>query len=132
VVKGFGAEEVIDYRKTDFTQLGKRWDLIFDVSAKSSFGHARKALESSGVYVTTISGMGHMLAPLLNPLRSKKARFVIVKGSVSDLDYVRSLIESGKLKVVVDRVVPLQEAGEAQNYLETGAPRGKVILNIAA
>jgi NADPH:quinone reductase-like Zn-dependent oxidoreductase len=132
LVKSFGADELLDYKKTDFTQLGKKWDLIFDVSATRPFGTCSSALESGGTYVTTIAGMGDLIAPLFNPFRSRKARFIIVKGSYVDLDHVRSLIESGKLKVVVAKVFALTDAFAAQTFLETQKPKGKVILDVAA
>jgi NADPH:quinone reductase-like Zn-dependent oxidoreductase len=70
--------------------------------------------------------------PLLNPLRARKGRFVLVKTSATDLEYLRTLLESGELKPVIDRVFPLAEAAAAQQYIETGRPRGKIVLTVAA
>jgi NADPH:quinone reductase-like Zn-dependent oxidoreductase len=132
LVKELGAAEVIDYKKTDFTKLGKRWHVIFDVSATRSLGQCKSALEEGGVYVTTIAGMGDMIMPAFNFLRSKKGKVILVKPAASDLDYLRSLFEGGKLKVVVDKVFPLKDAAQAQQYAEKGRSRGKVVLDVAA
>ena len=130
LVKSLGVEEVIDYQQTDFTKMGAKWDVIFDVSATRSFKECHEALEDHGVYVTTIKGGADMVMPLLNPLRSKKGRYVMVKSSAADLDEVRALIDGGKVKTFVDRVFPLQQAADAHRYLETGRPRGKVVLSV--
>jgi NADPH:quinone reductase-like Zn-dependent oxidoreductase len=132
LVTSLGAAEVIDYRQQDFTRLGKRWDVIFDVSATRSLRKCRPAMASEGVYVTTISSFGDILMPLFNFMRSRKGRYIIVKTSGNDLEYVRALIERGRLKPVVDRVFPLVQAAEAQRYLETGRPKGKIVLEVAA
>jgi NADPH:quinone reductase-like Zn-dependent oxidoreductase len=132
LVTRLGAAEVIDYRQSDFTQLGRRWQVIFDVAAARSLGQCRRALEPGGVYVTTISSSRDMIMPLFNPLRSRKGRFVLVKAAATDLDYLRGLVEGGRLEPIVDKVFPLARAADAQHYIETGKPRGKVILDIAA
>src|SRR5439155_26490820 len=118
-----------DYRKTDFTRLEKRWHLIFDVSATKSLGACRKSLEPGGIYVTTISSgkfssLRDLTMPLFNPLRSRKGKAILVKPSASDLDYLRGLIEAGRLKTVVERVYPLSEAAAAQQHIETGRLKG--------
>ena len=53
LVRKLGAESVIDYTRTDFTRAGRRYDVIFDVAGKSSFGRCRRALNPGGVYLTT-------------------------------------------------------------------------------
>jgi NADPH:quinone reductase-like Zn-dependent oxidoreductase len=121
-----------DYKVTDFVKLGRKWHVIFDVSATRHFNECHEALEDHGHYVTTIGSTGDMVAPVLNPLRSKKGHFIIVKSSASDLDEVRALFDGGRLKVVVDKVFPLAHAGEAQSYIESGKQRGKVVLDCTA
>jgi NADPH:quinone reductase-like Zn-dependent oxidoreductase len=132
LVKSVGAAEAHDYKVTDFMKLGRKWHIIFDVSATRHFNDCHEALEDYGHYVTTIGSTGDMVAPMLNPLRSKKGHFIIVKSSASDLDEVRALFDGGRLKVVVDRVFPLAHAGEAQRYIESGKKNGKVVLDCTA
>jgi NADPH:quinone reductase-like Zn-dependent oxidoreductase len=131
-VRELGAAETLDYKHTDFTRLGRRWNVIFDVSATRKLSECRASLEPGGAYITTISSFGDLLMPLWNPFRSRKGRFIIVKPSVSDLEFARGLIEAGTLRPAVERVFPLDEAGEAQTLLENERPRGKVVLEIAA
>ena len=132
LVKSFGVDDVLDYKTSDFTKLGRKWDIIFDVSATRHFADCQEALEDHGHYVTTIRSTSDMVAPVLNPVRSKKAHFVIVKSSASDLDQVRALFDARALRVVVDKVFPLAEAGAAQAYIESGKQKGKVVLDCAA
>jgi NADPH:quinone reductase-like Zn-dependent oxidoreductase len=132
LVKRLGADDVIDYAKADFATSGRRWHAVFDVAANRSLARCRAAMEPGGVYVTTISSTGDLVTPLFNPLRSRKSRFIIVKPSLADLDYLRGLVEAKRLEVVVDRVFPFNQAAAAQTYLETGKPRGKVVLSLAA
>jgi NADPH:quinone reductase-like Zn-dependent oxidoreductase len=132
LVKAFGVDDVLDYQVTDFMNTGRKWDVIFDVSATRHFGDVQEALEEHGQYVTTIRNTGDLVAPVLNPLRSKKGHYIIVKSSASDLDMVRALFDGGRLKVVIDKVFPLARAGEAQSYIETGKQKGKVVLDCTA
>lgn len=132
LVKRFGVNDVLDYKVTDFTRLGRKWDVIFDVSASRHFNTCQESLEDHGQYVTTIGSMGDMVAPMMNPLRSKKGHYIVVKSAAADLDLVRALFDGGRLKVVVDKVFPLARAGEAQSYIESGKQLGKVVLDCGA
>jgi NADPH:quinone reductase-like Zn-dependent oxidoreductase len=129
-VQDAGATEVIDYKKSDFTTLGKRWDLIFDAAASRKFADCRKALEPSGVYVTTIGSGADMVMPWLNPLRSQKGRFIIVKPRSADLDFIVELLAAGKLKPSVGRVFPMAELAEAQRLGESGKASGKIVITV--
>jgi NADPH:quinone reductase-like Zn-dependent oxidoreductase len=128
LVKGAGAAECLDYRKSDFATLGTKWDVIFDAAATRHFSNCHQALEPHGVYVTTIGGGGDMVAPLLNPLRSQKSRFIMMKPNVTDLDYVTGLVERGKLKATVGRVFPREQFAEAQALAASGKASGKVVV----
>ena len=130
LVKGYGAAECIDYKKSDFVKLGKKWDVIFDAAATRHFSNCHEALEAHGVYVTTIGSGSDMVSPVLNPIRSQKSRFIMMKPSVSDLDYVRGLVESGKLKATVGRVFPMSQIAEAQALAESGKANGKVVVTV--
>ena len=127
-MKSFGIDDVLDYKTTDFATLGRKWNIIFDVSATRHFADCHEALEEHGHYVTTIGSTGDMMSPVLNPVRSKKSHYVLVKSSAADLDQVRALIDAGGLKAVVDKVYPLAEAGAAQTYIQSGKQKGKVVL----
>jgi NADPH:quinone reductase-like Zn-dependent oxidoreductase len=131
LVKGAGADECIDYQKEDFTKLGKKWDVIFDAAATKHFGTCHEALEAHGHYITTISSGGDMVSPVLNPVRSQKSHFIMMKSSVADMDYVKGLVDEGKLKPFVGPSFPLAKAAEAQSLAEAGKATGKVIVAVS-
>jgi NADPH:quinone reductase-like Zn-dependent oxidoreductase len=131
MAKAAGASECIDYKKSDFTKLGKKWDLIFDAVATRHFSNCHEALEPHGIYVTTISSGGDMAAPLLNPVRSQKSRFILMKPNAPDVDYVRGLVEAGKLKATVGGVFPLERIVEAQTLAESGKANGKIVITVS-
>jgi NADPH:quinone reductase-like Zn-dependent oxidoreductase/predicted acetyltransferase len=130
LVKGAGAAECIDYKKDDFTKLGKKWDIIFDAAATKHFSTCHEALEAHGHYITTISSGGDMVSPVLNPVRSQKSHFIFMKPNAADMDFVRGLVDEGKLKPFVGPVFPLEKAAEAQSLAEAGKATGKVIVTI--
>ena len=122
------ASECVDDKTSDFATLGKQWDVIFDVAANRHFSICREALEPHGIYVTTIGSGGDRIAPLLNPVRSQKSPFIMMKPNVSDLDSMRSLVESGKLKANVGRVFPMAQVAAAQALAPSGMASGKVVV----
>jgi NADPH:quinone reductase-like Zn-dependent oxidoreductase len=128
MVKQAGADECIDYQTQDFTKLGRKWDVIFDSAGKKHFGDCRDALEPHGHYVTTISSGGDMVAPVLNPVRSQKSHFIILKPNAADTAYICKLIEEGKLKTSVGAVLPAHKMAEAQALAESGKASGKVVV----
>jgi NADPH:quinone reductase-like Zn-dependent oxidoreductase len=129
LVRELGAERVIDYNREDFTQGSDRYDLIFDVVAKRSFAECKRALAPSGLYITTLPTPEVFLNQYLTGfLTRRKARAIMVSPNAGDMAWLTDQIEAGRVRVVLDRVYPLDEAGEAFAYSETGKARGKVVL----
>jgi NADPH:quinone reductase-like Zn-dependent oxidoreductase len=134
LVKSLGADQVIDYTKNDFTQNGKTYDFIFDAVGKSSFSRCKNSLTPHGVYVTTVPMPDFLLGVLLtSKSKGKKAAFVAPglrsdQEKAADLNFLKGLIEAGKLKSVVDRVYPLEQIVEAHRYVEQGHKRGNVVI----
>jgi len=130
MVLELGADRCLDYRKVDFTAEDETYDVVFDCAGKSSFAQCAKILHKHGVYITTLPSMGQFARQLINPLTSKKAQSIIVQPSSSDLDYITSLFEQGRLKTIVDRVFPMAEVGDAHDYSASGEARGKIVLSM--
>ena len=123
LVRSLGADHVIDYTREDFTE--NTYDVVFDTVGKSSFRKARRALTARGRFLPT-TGLRYFLLGLVT------AR-VVTGMSVrknAGLRYVRELVESGRLTVVVDRVYPLEEAVEAHRYVDSGHKVGNVVLAV--
>ena len=131
MVKSIGVDHVIDYTKEDFTKKIDEYDIIFDAVRKSTFKDCKDALTSKGIYVTTEFGPSIMLQMRLNSNPNGKRMIgMLLKTDPADLEYIRGLIEAGKIKPVIDRTYPLENIVEAHQYVERGHAKGKVIVKI--
>ena len=124
-VKSLGADKVIDYTKEDFTKGSERYDLIFDAVAKRTFEECKNALNPNGIYVSTYLISGE------TEEGGKKAKTVTGGPTQKDMDWMKSRIEEGKIRIAIDKVYPLDQAREALAYSETGKARGKIVLKAA-
>lgn len=131
MLRALGADRVIDYTSEDFTAGGETYDVIFDVVGTVRFARANRVLKPDGVYLLA-NPVSQMLAGMWTRLTGKR-RVVMqtASGSVADLEYLRGLIEAGKLRTVIDREYPLEAIVEAHRYVETGAKQGNVVITIA-
>jgi len=131
LVRGLGADAVLDYRATDFTVGAGRYDVVFDCTGNRSFGDCRRVLSKGGTYVSTLAAPALFLRAALSTFSSRKAKAIIVRSNGEDLEFVRKLIDEGRVKTVIDRTIPLSRIGEAHAYSETGRARGKIVLSVA-
>ncbi|MGA7521721.1 MAG: NAD(P)-dependent alcohol dehydrogenase [Acidobacteriaceae bacterium] len=135
-VRALGADFAIDYAQQDFTQQGRRYDVIFDCYASHSLADCRRALTPAGIYVgvggptsSLLPFLGRLLALVApSPFRKQKMVFFIAKMNASDLSLLANWTASGQLTPVLDRGYPLEQVPEALRYLETGHARGKVVI----
>jgi NADPH:quinone reductase-like Zn-dependent oxidoreductase len=109
LIKSLGADNVIDYTREDFTKQETRFDIIFDAVGKTSKSACKNILKPKGKYVS-VSGSA-----------SK---------NLNELLFLKELIESGKLKTVIDRRYPLEQIREAHAYVEKHHKKGNVVINI--
>jgi len=131
LVKSLGADKVIDYTQEDFTKNGETYDIIFDTVGKSPFSGSIKSLNKEGVYLLTTYRLPRLFRIIwLNLISSKKAISPLLKERTEDLIFLRELIEDGKLKVVIDRRYPLEQAAEAHRHIETGHKKGSVVITV--
>ncbi len=131
LVKSMGAEKVIDYTTTDYTQTGETYDIIFDTIGTSPFRGSVKSLKHDGIYLFVTYGIRRMLRTRwLNLTNSRKAVSWLVEESKEDLNYIRDLIEAGKLRVVIDKTFSLEQAADAHRYAESGQKIGSVVITM--
>jgi NADPH:quinone reductase-like Zn-dependent oxidoreductase len=142
LVRSIGADHVIDYTKEDFTKTDERYDLIFDLVCNHSFAERRRVLTPTGICVMGgIGGAGWhdgILGKILGELYAlARSRFIaqkfityIAAFNQKDMMTLADLMQSGKIKPVIDRTYKLSETADALRYLEQGHARGKVVITV--
>ncbi len=135
MVKSIGADHVIDYTKTDFTRNGQQYDLIVAANGDRSILDYKRALTSTGRYVM-IGGSGTQMAqaiflgPFLSMTSGKKMSNLMAKANQKDLIFLKELLETDKVKPVIDRRYTLTQVPEAMRYLEEGHTKGKIVITM--
>jgi len=137
LVRSLGADDVVDYTKSDVTILGKRYDLIIDTAGNRPVASLRRILTSTGTLVIVGGEGGGRLAGTLSrqlvaPLRgvgSKQSfRGLVSVTKAADLVALSELVEAGQLAPVINEVYPLARASAAMQRLETSAAVGKLVI----
>ena len=138
VMRSIGADHVIDYRQQHFTKNGKTYDVILDMICNTSFSRIKRSLEPNGRYLlANPQGLFQMLAgkvvSMMRNLPGQKGKKIIMEFATDrteDLVFLKTLIEEGKLKCIVDRCYSLEEVPAAHRYVETGEKQGNVAITI--
>ena len=131
LVRGLGADRVIDYTAEDFTEDEQTYDVVLDSVGKSSFGRCRRLLRPGGTYVSSELGplsQNPILALVTPLLGGRKVMFPVPKQDQAMVRYLGKLIESGAFTPLIDRRYPLDQIVEAYRYVETGQKIGNVVI----
>ena len=139
LVRSLGADHVIDYTKEDFAKGEQRYDVILDNVPNHSLAECRRILTPNGKYVMIGGGgpndsrwigpFGRVIKTMvLSPFTSQKMGMMMADANGKDLTVLADMMQSGKLKPVIDRTYKLSEVPAAIAYLEEGHARGKVII----
>ena len=133
MVRGLGANKVIDYTTEDFTNDEQAYDVVLDSVGKSSFSQCKRLLKPDGIYISSELGpqAQNPFLALIAPLHGgKKVMFPIPKHDQEMVRFFKDLIESGDFKPVIDRTYPLDQIVEAYRYVETGQKIGNVVISL--
>jgi NADPH:quinone reductase-like Zn-dependent oxidoreductase len=140
LARSLGADRVVDYTKDDFTKLGERHDLMIDIAGSRPFRQFRRVLTPNATVVVvgakfpSTKGLGplsHVVGTRLASIgKGQTAKFFVAKVTTEDLSFLAELLESGKLRSVIDRTFPLSQTADALRYLGEGHARGKVIISM--
>jgi NADPH:quinone reductase-like Zn-dependent oxidoreductase len=134
MLRSLGADECIDYRKTNYTKTGKQYDYILDVMAHNSTADYKKALKPTGVFAMIGGSMGGLLfqmmlvQPLLSKFREKKMGIMGYHAGRQGLEELCRLFEEGKTSPVIDKCFPLEKTADAFQYYGHGKFKGKIII----
>jgi NADPH:quinone reductase-like Zn-dependent oxidoreductase len=140
LVRGAGADRVIDYKQQDFTQGTERYDLIIDTVGNHSLTALRRVMQpTAALVIVGGSSEGRWLGPLtgllkgmmLAPFIQQRIEPLLADMNPEDLALLAGLMTSGKLVPVIDRRYSLSEVPQAIEYLETGRARGKVVIAVS-
>lgn len=134
LVKSLGADLVIDYTMQDYTTTGHRYDFVFDAVGKTSFGKCKQVLKPKGIYISTELGKNgeNIFYALATPLfGKKKVLFPIPSINKEDVIFLKSLVEAGQFKPLLDRTYRLDQIVEAYRYVESGQKIGNVVIKVA-
>jgi len=139
MVQSLGADHVIDYKNEDYTLGAQQYDVIIDNVGNRSFLENRRVMTPEGIFVI-VGGpsdekfVGAMWGPIkgwfLSPFVKQKFGFFLADLNQNDMNLLHDMLESGKLKPVIDRSYKLSEVPAAIAYLEEGHARGKVVIAI--
>ena len=137
-VRSIGADHVIDYTQEDFTQSGQRYDFILDNVGNHSLPDCRRALTPKGTFQPNSGGhsSGRWIGPMGRVVKAlvvslfvrQQLRPFLSTNNKADLVVLKELIETGKVRPVIDRTYPLSETPEAIGYVGEGHACGKVVI----
>ena len=135
MVRSIGADYVIDYTREDFTRSGQHYDLILAAAGYRSIYDYKRALSPAGIYVMTGGSMAQvmqatLLGPFISKAGGKKLCNLYHRPSQKDLVIMKELIETGKVRPVIDKSYTLRETAEALRYYGEGHSSGKVVITV--
>ncbi len=125
-VTGLGADEAIDYKNQDFTRLIKNYDAVFDTVGGETTSQSYQVLKSGAPLVSMVEQPNEELA------KKYDVTFTYQQTGVTTdrLNKISELIKEKKLTINIDKVFQFDEIAKALEYLKTGHPRGKVVVQV--
>jgi NADPH:quinone reductase-like Zn-dependent oxidoreductase len=139
LVRSLGADQVIDYSKSDFVSGGARFDVLMDMIGNRALSDCKRVLNAAGRYVPCSGGGGDWLGPIGRILGGqftflfggKRMKMFMQKVNAADLVVMRDLIEAGVMRPVIERTWSLAQTGAALHHVGTGHARGLNVVRVA-
>lgn len=134
LVKGLGADRVVDRDVEDFTADAAGYDVVFDAVGKTTFAHCRRVVRPGGVFLTTDLGPRAQNPLLALITRVGRGRRVVIglpgdQGNIAER--AKEMMEAGTFRPVIDRSYPLACIVDAYRYVESGQKIGNVVIIVA-
>jgi NADPH:quinone reductase-like Zn-dependent oxidoreductase len=138
LVRSIGADEAVDYTRTDVTRGGRRFDVVLDVGGYGSLRDLARVVTPSGTVVgvgggkaTTVGILSGILAvQVRRRLLGQRMVFLVAKITRDDILVLARLAAEGKITPVIDRTYPIEAIADAIRHAETGTARGKIVVSI--
>ena len=139
LVRSLGADHVIDYTREDFTRSDRRYDLLLDIAGSRSWSDCKRVLNPKATLVIvgapkgnrSLGPLGHIAKVRLASIpSSQRTLFFVAKFNMPDMVVLRDLLESGKVKPVIDRRHELNEIADAFRYMGEGHAQGKIVVTV--
>ncbi len=135
LVRTLGADHAIDCTAQDFTQVGETFDGVFDAVGKTTYFRCRRLLKPKGIFAATDLGpwcQNPLLALLSSITGSRRVIFPLPQSGKAKafVDFLRTRIEAGEFRAVIDRTYALEAIADAYRYVETQQKTGIVVVNV--
>jgi NADPH:quinone reductase-like Zn-dependent oxidoreductase len=150
LVKSLGADEVIDYKKQKFEEVLRDYDAVLGTVRGNGIEKSLRILKSGGAVVSLVGppdaafararGMNFFMRFVIGLLSRKIIRharkrgveysFLFVHPDGRQLAEIGELLKAGRIRPVIDKVFPFDQAKEALAYLEKGRAKGKVVVQM--
>jgi NADPH:quinone reductase-like Zn-dependent oxidoreductase len=135
LLKSLGADRVVDYTAEDFRLIGQTFDFVVDAVGKISYFRCRKLLKPGGIFVTTDVGPGgqNLLLAIGSWILRSNRIVIATPGRINGfVGYLKSRMEAGEFRAIIDRRYDLAAIADAYRYVETGQKVGIVVIDVAA
>ena len=130
MLRQLGADYFIDYTQKNVTEQDKTYDIIFNMVANSRYSDFIKILNTNGRYLMgNVKLVDMLLSVVTSKLTDKKAIFAFAGEKIEELNTLRTMIESGKIRSVVDKIYSINQIVKAHQRVETEKRIGIVILS---
>jgi NADPH:quinone reductase-like Zn-dependent oxidoreductase len=141
LLRSIGADDVIDYTREDFARSDRKFDLLFDLVGNRSLTDCLRVVQRIGTYIpcgggtpdrSTTDWIKRLLQEAIRSrIVSQRIRGLLAKISHEDLVFLADLVQTGKVKAVVDHTYGLRDVAAAIRHVESGHARGKVVIAIS-
>ncbi|HEY0603517.1 MAG TPA: NADP-dependent oxidoreductase [Herpetosiphonaceae bacterium] len=122
-----GVDEFVDYTSTKFEDVARDVDVVFDTIGGETQERSWQVLKPGGILVSVISPPSQETADQ----HGVRQGYVFIDPNGPRLAEIAGLIDDGKIKPIVETVLPLRETRQAHELSESGHARGKIVLRVA-
>jgi len=126
-----GVDKVIDYKREEFSNNTETYDHIIDILGKGSISSYKTSLNKKGTYLY-VSFKAKNLIQMMRAKISGQWKIIcaLVSPQTKDLQFIKELVEEGKIRPVIDRVFKIDQASEAHRHAESSERKGSVVIKI--